>query len=54
MPAHNRPFWRRKLAANRARDRRVVRTLRRRGWRVLRIWEHEIESGSEKRLLAAR
>jgi DNA mismatch endonuclease (patch repair protein) len=51
-PAHNRAFWRRKLAANRARDRRVGRILRRRGWRVLRIWEHEIESGSEKRLLA--
>jgi DNA mismatch endonuclease (patch repair protein) len=35
-------FWRRKLAANRARDRAVSRALRRAGWRVLRVWEHEL------------
>ena len=35
-------FWRRKLSDNRARDRLVTRTLRRAGWRVLRIWEHEL------------
>jgi DNA mismatch endonuclease (patch repair protein) len=39
---HNAAFWRRKLAANKARDRRVNRALRRAGWRVLRIWEHEL------------
>jgi len=36
MPANNRPFWRQKLDANRRRDRLVTRTLRRRGWRVVR------------------
>jgi DNA mismatch endonuclease (patch repair protein) len=35
-------FWRSKLAANMARDRQVNRQLRRRGWRVLRLWEHEL------------
>ncbi len=35
-------FWRRKLAANKARDRFVNRTLQRQGWIVLRIWEHEL------------
>jgi DNA mismatch endonuclease (patch repair protein) len=37
-------FWRAKIERNRARDRRNFATLRRRGWRVLRIWEHAIES----------
>src|SRR5262249_6480031 len=34
------PFWRRKIAANRERDRRNFRRLRRLGWRVIRIWQH--------------
>ena len=42
MPANNRPFWRKKMAANKARDRRVNRELRRAGWRVVRIWEHAL------------
>jgi len=42
MPANNRPFWVKKLAGNKARDRLVTRILRQRGWRVLRIWEHEL------------
>src|SRR5205814_1946993 len=37
------PFWRDKIAGNRARDRRNHRTLRRRGWTVLRIWDHQVE-----------
>lgn len=39
QPANNREFWRRKLAGNQARDALVNRTLRRAGWRVVRIWE---------------
>ena len=42
-PKNNRVFWRRKLAANKRRDALVTRTLRRAGWHVLRIWEHELE-----------
>ena len=38
-------FWREKLAGNRARDRFVTRQLRRQGWRVIRIWEHELGGG---------
>lgn len=43
MPVNNREFWQKKLEANRARDRKVTRTLRKSGWRVLRIWEHEFK-----------
>ncbi len=42
-PSSNKPFWREKLARNRARDVKVTRALRKSGWRVLRIWEHELK-----------
>lgn len=35
-------FWRKKIATNRSRDQRNFRKLRRQGWRVLRLWQHEI------------
>jgi DNA mismatch endonuclease, patch repair protein len=50
-PKGNAAFWRKKLAANRARDRRVNRELKRAGWRVLRLWEHELARKNEARLL---
>lgn len=48
MPATNRAFWRRKLAKNRRRDRLVNQTLRRNGWRVVRIWGHELVKSSAR------
>lgn len=42
IPAGNRAFWKKKFALNKARDRRVTRELRRLGWRVVRIWEHDL------------
>jgi DNA mismatch endonuclease, patch repair protein len=44
-------FWRSKIEGNRARDRRVNSALRKRGWTVLRIWEHELRRKDEARLL---
>lgn len=44
-PKANAEFWASKLDGNKARDRYVNRTLRRRGWRVVRIWEHDLRSG---------
>ncbi|MEJ5277457.1 MAG: very short patch repair endonuclease [Thermogemmata sp.] len=41
-PRTGKAFWRRKLAANMARDRFVSRQLRRQGWCVIRVWEHEL------------
>ena len=35
------PFWDKKIAANRERDRRVNEQLRERGWTVLRFWDFE-------------
>jgi DNA mismatch endonuclease (patch repair protein) len=36
--------WQEKIEVNRRRDRRNFRRLRRNGWRVLRLWEHQIKS----------
>ncbi len=44
MPATNRSWWRSKLIANVERDARNTRLLRRRGWSVLRIWEHDVKA----------
>jgi DNA mismatch endonuclease (patch repair protein) len=41
-PSSNRAFWSRKLSTNKARDRLVARTLKKNGWHVLRIWEHDL------------
>ena len=40
-------FWRDKIERNMERDRKVSRTLRRDGWSVIRIWEHDIERRPE-------
>jgi DNA mismatch endonuclease (patch repair protein) len=43
-PQGNAAFWRGKFRSNRARDRRDTRRLRREGWQVLRLWEHELRA----------
>ena len=40
-PRANRDWWDAKLAHNRLRDERNDSDLRKAGWQVLRIWEHE-------------
>ena len=41
-PASNQDYWDAKIARNRKRDRAVGRDLRRQGWIVLRIWQHQL------------
>lgn len=43
LPVNNKKFWSEKLAANKARDVHVTAELRRGGWKVVRIWEHELK-----------
>lgn len=40
-------FWSEKLTANVLRDRRQTRHLEDEGWRVLRLWEHEITRSAD-------
>jgi DNA mismatch endonuclease (patch repair protein) len=42
------PRWREKIDATRQRDQRNFRKLRRLGWKVIRIWEHELESSCDR------
>jgi DNA mismatch endonuclease (patch repair protein) len=49
MPTSNRAYWQKKIAANMARDRTNTNQLRIAGWKVIRVWEHEL--GSELRVL---
>ena len=37
------PYWRSKIAGNRRRDRLNFQRLRRQGWTVIRIWEHQVK-----------
>ena len=45
-PANRAAWWRAKIEGNRSRDRRVNRALRRAGWRVVRVWEHQLKRGT--------
>lgn len=38
------PWWREKIEGNRARDIRNFRKLKRMGWTVIRIWEHQLKT----------
>lgn len=53
VPATASSFWHAKILANQARDKRNHRTLRRRGWRVLRVWECQLytQKGRDKALV---
>lgn len=42
------PFWREKLRTNRKRDLRSFRKLRSLDWRVIRIWQHQLNRDREK------
>jgi len=43
-----RPFWREKIERNRRRDAKNYRKLRRSGWSVMRIWEHEVKASPDR------
>jgi DNA mismatch endonuclease (patch repair protein) len=43
MPQANRGYWEQKIARNVARDRHVSRTLKEKGWKVVRIWEDSVQ-----------
>lgn len=52
IPASRSSFWKAKIRRNKARDRSVSAKLRRKGWTVRRIWEHDLVGRSVgKRLL---
>ena len=45
-PASNQAYWLPKLNGNIARDRLHTKALRKTGWRVLRIWSHDLRDST--------
>lgn len=43
IPKTNTEFWRNKIERNKARDALVNETLKEKGWKVIRIWQHELK-----------
>lgn len=53
FPKANAAWWAEKLRTNRDRDRDTNRRLRKAGWHVERVWEHELPSEAAARIAAA-
>lgn len=51
MPKGNAEYWERKKLVNQKRDRLVTKTLKAKGWNVLRVWEHDLAKKREAVLL---
>jgi DNA mismatch endonuclease, patch repair protein len=49
-PKANHAWWKEKIADNRNRDRRKTTALRKRGWTVIRIWEHQLKGKNTKQI----
>ncbi len=41
-------FWRNKIENNMARDKRINARLKRLGWEVIRVWEHDVMKSPDK------
>ena len=51
LPKNRAEWWAAKLSRNKIRDRLVTRTLKREGWRVLRVWECDLGKKNEPRVM---
>jgi DNA mismatch endonuclease, patch repair protein len=54
LPHNNRVYWERKIRRNAERDQRCDAELEALGWRVLRIWEHELKRKADLALAASK
>lgn len=54
VPATNTSFWKEKISANKGRDRRNRRALKKDGWRVVQIWECQLSTKTRRDNALAR
>jgi DNA mismatch endonuclease, patch repair protein len=54
LPKTNREYWERKIERNLERDKRNTQALANDGWRVIRIWEHEIRDEAMRSEIRSR
>lgn len=52
FPKANAAWWAKKLRTNRNRDRDTDRKLRKEGWHIERVWEHELPNEATARIVA--
>jgi DNA mismatch endonuclease (patch repair protein) len=45
-PKTNKEFWENKLSKNKERDNFVTQYLQKKGWKVIRVWEHDLKNPS--------
>lgn len=50
-PKNNKVFWKQKINKNALRDRQINRKLRASGWRVIRLWEHELKNNPQRAIM---
>ena len=50
-PVGNADFWQKKFAVNVARDKQVCKNLKESGWRVIVIWECEVKTNIDGKLI---
>ena len=48
MPSSNVKYWKQKISQNKKRDRKINKQLKKEGWKIIRIWEHDIKQNPEK------
>lgn len=48
LPKSNIEFWKNKIEGNVRRDKLVNKTLKKEGWKVIRIWEYDLRKNPEK------
>ncbi len=53
-PASNTAYWTRKIRRNQKRDRTVTAALKKKGWRVFRIWEHSVRNARMRKWWTTR
>lgn len=53
-PATRKSFWMNKIGKNIKRDKEVNQTLKKKGWRVIRFWEHHVRKNTLRSVLKIR
>ena len=48
MPSTNQKYWIQKIKRNKQRDKEVNKYYKKLGWKIFRIWEHEIQKNFDK------
>ena len=54
MPKSNKTYWNPKIEHNKKRDQEVNKFYKKKGWKAVRIWEHDIRKNPEKAILKVK